>query len=132
MSLQIGSTFLNIPSHNLKKHLWIIISHPKYNSQKVVIVNISSWKNTAVVLNDPSCIVNNGEHPYIDHKSYVFYKEALCSTMEKLQEGIAKGVLIQQDDCSTEFLDKILDGAASSKFTSIEILEVLQEQALID
>jgi hypothetical protein len=132
MSLQIGSTFFNIPSNKRESHLWIIISYPSYNPQKVVIVNISSWKKIAVGLNDPTCIVNDGEHPFIEHKSYVFYREALCPTLENLQAGIDKGVLIQQDDCSNDFFNKILNGAASSNFTPIEILSILQEQGLID
>ncbi|MBW7990160.1 MAG: hypothetical protein FVQ84_09125 [Planctomycetes bacterium] len=128
MSLQIGSTFYG--GH--PEHLYIIISNPSGNSQKVVIVNISSWRDEAIGLNDSSCIVNDGEHPFIKHKSYVFYREAKCPTLIDLQAGIDKGLLIPKEDCSKEFLEKILDGAANSMFTSIEILEVLQEQALID
>jgi hypothetical protein len=132
MSLRIGSTFLNDPCPGLKRHLWIIISNPSYNPEKIVIVNISSWRDEAVELNDSSCIVSYGEHPLVPHKSYVFYSEAMCVTLKMLQEGFQRGVLKQQVDCHEDFLRRILDGAANSKFTPNEVLAVLQEQELIN
>lgn len=129
MLLRIGSTFYG---GEYQKHLYIIISNPSDNSQKVVIVNISSWRDKAIELNDSSCIVNDGEHPFLIHKSYAVYRKARCTTLEHLRAGIEKGLLIPKEDCSKEFLEKILDGAANSMFTPIEILNILHEQGLID
>ncbi len=132
MPLETGSTFVNQHYRNLGTHLWIIISDPSYNPEKVAIVNLSSWRDEAIELNDSSCIVNNGEHSFVRGKSYVPYRKALCTTLDKLQRGIDGSVLQQLENCTDELLNRVLEGAANSKFTPNEILEVLQEQGLID
>jgi len=97
-----------------------------------VIVNTSTWRDSAIELNDPACIINPGEHRYFQNRSYVFYKKAILTTMQELDKGIQGGVLQPHDDCTEEFLNKVLDGAANSRFIINDILEVLQTQGLID
>ena len=131
MPLEIGSTFVNIACPNMTSHLCVVLSHPSYNPNKVVFVRISTWRDEAIELNDSSCIVNVGDHPFIRHKSYVYYREAMCRPLSILQQGIEKSVLQPHKNCTDDFLERILDGAANSKFTPNEILEILQEQELI-
>lgn len=132
MPLQIGSTFVNVPHGALELHLWIIISEPSLNPEKVAIVNVSSWRDDAVELNDPSCIVNSGDHPFVGRKSYIYYRKSLLTTLNGLQAGLDGGVLQQRESCSEDFLDKVITEAANSDFTPNEIRELLQEQGLVD
>lgn len=132
MSLQIGNTFLNDPYFQLDTHLWIVLSDPSYNSEQVVIVNITSWRDEGEELNDSSCIVNDGEHPFIEHKSYIIYSQARITTVGSLQSAFDSGVLHMHENCSDEFLSKVLEGAANSRFTPGDVINVLREQELID
>jgi len=110
MSLQIGNTFLNDPYLELDRHLWVIISDPSYNSEQVAIVNITSWEDEGDELNDSSCIVNDGEHPFIKHKSYVIYAKAKLTTVGNLQAAFNRGLLHVRENCSDDFLSKVLGG----------------------
>lgn len=131
MPLEIGNSFVSKQTSLYPSHLWIIISHPSINPEQIVIVNITSWRDKAIVLNDSSCIINRGEHKFITKKSYVFYGEAQLVSTENLQNAIAGGVFTLQDDCTQSLLDKILAGAAQSPFTPNGIIEILRQQELI-
>jgi hypothetical protein len=134
MPLEIGNTFFvdERYTHIDPQHPWIIISRPSDNPKKIAIVNITSWKDRAFVLNDSSCIINPGEYPTIKHKSCVFYRKGNCTTLDKLEEGFRNSTIKQGENCSKELLMKILDGAAKSPFLPLEIRQILEQQGLID
>ncbi len=132
MPLSQGSTFVNNPYPRLPSHLWVIISDPSQDKDRIVIVNVTTWRDKALILNDESCIIEKGEHSFIQQKSYVIYKEAIITSEDALQSGIDGGVLTPYEDCSTQLLGKILDGTMLSKHLSNEIIGILQEQELID
>lgn len=132
MLFEIGNTCRANPEIGyVDDHLQVIISEPSLNSDKIVIVNITSWKECATGLNDGSCIVNAGEHPFITHKSYVYYRKAHCSTLRMLEDAFSQSLMEKREDCTKELLGKILDGAANSRFIPFEIIELLEEQSLI-
>ena len=131
MPLEIGNTFVSKKTETIPSHFWIIISDPSANPEKVVVVNLTSWRKTAVGLNDASCIVNKGEHEFITSKSYIYYRKATCASLENLQKAIDGVVTTLRENCSDALLNKILEGAAKSEFTSNEVNKVLREQKLI-
>jgi hypothetical protein len=130
--LSQGSTFVNKQCRNLLPHLWVIVSDPTQDKNKIVIVNVSTWRDKAVIFNDPSCIIENGEHSFIKQKSYIVYKEALIVAESALQDGFKGGVLTSWEDCSTQLLEKILTGATVTQHLSNEVIGILQEQGIID
>lgn len=130
MPLEIGNTFVK-QAGTIPSHLYIIISDPSANPERVVVVNLTSWRKTAVGLNDASCIVNKGEHKFIKSKSYIYYRKAICASLENLQKAIDGGAITLRENCSDALLNKILEGAAKSQFTPIGIIGVLKEQELI-
>lgn len=132
MPISQGSAFENRQYGNLSPHLWIVISNPHFDNERIVIVNITTWRDEATLINDESCIIEGGEHEYIDHKSYVFYRQSTVTSEDKIQLAIDGGALIVQNDCSPELLKKILNGAAESQFTQNEVKSILQSQGLID
>lgn len=132
MSLLQGSTFINKQYHRLGPHLWVVISDPTLNNNEVVIVNVTTWRDRAIFLNDASCILEAGEHPFIDKKSYVYYGEAKLTSESSIRKALVGGVLTVADDCTSELLGKILLGAAQSPHTPIKIIGVLREQGLIE
>jgi hypothetical protein len=130
MPLDIGSTFINKSTPKAPSHLWIIISSPFGNPEKVIIVNLTTWRDQAVELNDGSCIVNSGEHGFVKTKSYIYYREAKDPLIENLQKAMQAGLITPHESCSTDLLCKILLGAEKSPFTPLKVLQVLKDQEL--
>ena len=131
MPLGIGITFVNKPTATLSSHLWIIISDTFGSPEKVVIVNLTTWRDRATELNDASCIVNIGDHRFVTGKSYISYFDAKCRETKALQEALNKGLITLDETCSDGLLVKILAGAAKSPFTPIKVLQALQDQELV-
>jgi hypothetical protein len=132
VSLSQGSTFINKQYRGLSPHLWIVISDPSFDNNSIVIVNVTSWREHVTILNDASCIIETGEHPFIDKKSYIYYRDAKLTSGNALQNALVGGVLVADEDCSPQLLEKILLGAANSQHTPIKIIRILQKQGLIE
>lgn len=130
MALLQGSTFVNQSSPILKSHLWVIISDTSLSTDKVVIANVTTWRDIAIHLNDESCIINKGEHGFIEHKSYVNYKETVIVSVDQLQK--LEHLLKFYEACNPELLEKILLGATISMHTPNEAIAILQAQEIID
>jgi hypothetical protein len=124
MPLEIGCTFLY-------KHLYIIISHPFDIPERIIAVNLTTWRDTATELNDASCIANIGEHPFIKEKSYIYYRETIRPYIRDLQKAVSQELIIPNEKCSESFLNKILEGSAKSQFIPLWAIQVLQQQELI-
>ncbi len=131
MPIEIGNSFLIKPNRIVLPHLWIVISSPYDNPERVAIVNISTWRDEATHLNDGSCIINKGEHNFIKSKSYVVYREAKTPLVSQIEQAIQSDLIEPNDDCTTGLIAKIILGAAQSQFTPNKILRVLQIQELI-
>jgi hypothetical protein len=132
MSFEIGDTFsANDQYNHIDDHLWVIISYPIDSPGKIVIVNVTSWKNNAAGINDESCVINAGEHPRILHKSFVFYRKAKFTTLSELASALNCNAIIKDESCSDALLDKILDGASNSRYTPLDIIQLLDTQALL-
>ena len=132
MSLLQGSTFINKAYQNLSPHLWIVLSDPNLDNDRIVIVDITTWRDRAIFLNDASCIVEAGEHPFVKKKSYVFYREARITSQSDMEKCIAVGLMTPQEDCRPELLERVLVGASQSPQTPIKIIGVLEDQGLIE
>lgn len=131
MHLGIGFTFINQETENLPSHLYFILSDPSAD-KKVAIVNATSWKTRDESLNDKSCVLVPGDHPFIKHKSFVYYRKALCSPVEKIKLGLQNGVLVPHDSPSDELINRVILGSSKSPFTPNEVLGLLREQGLLD
>lgn len=71
MPLLQGNTFINKPSRRLGSHLWIVLSDPEFDNSAIVLVNITTWRDRAIVLNDASCVVEAGS-------TRLYTSEATC------------------------------------------------------
>lgn len=124
-----GNTFENIEHDSLPRHLWIVISDTEQWPDEVVIVNFTTSRNPS--WDDKSCIVQAGEHAYVNHRTYVNYRDAKIVSLPDLKRLKTKGLLIRNSDVSDALLDRIRKGAESSKFTQLKIIEVLKRQGCI-
>lgn len=124
MPLDIGSTFVY-------KHLYIIISYPFDIPEKIIAVNLTTWRDTVTELNDTSCIANISDHSFITEKSYIYYRKAIRPYIRDWQKAVSQELIILHEKCSENFLSKILEGAGKSQFIPLWAIQVLQHQKLI-
>lgn len=100
------------------KHLHIVcndpIPYPKYaNAESVLLVNITTLYPEQPF--DGSCILNVGDHPFINHQSYVYYGKADIFAATSLVAGVQSGELVIRQACPDSTFIRILSGFEVSK-----------------
>lgn len=124
---KIGGTLLipSGPSHDPdRKHLFVVCSK-ECAGGNFVLVPISSWVNN---LCDPTCKIDVGDHPFINRKSYAFYRNARVEAGYTLVEGVAKNVFIPHNDVSEQLLNRIREGVTESINTKRKIKRIFQTE----
>lgn len=107
-------------------HLWIVISEPQQNRQCIAVVNITSVRKN--VRYDSSCILHVGDHPFIQHESYVLYQESRVESDRALEKKVAGGGYNIEGCVTEEILGLIREGAFISEDTPIRVLQILKDQ----
>lgn len=126
--MEIGDTIL-LQDSTIEEHLWIVISDPGRDADKVVIVNLESCDGPE---KDGSCILDRGDHPWIRHKTNVRYRDARITTQANLDHLIKNGALKPQEPATDELLAKIFDGAQKTEHLPTKCRTVLELQGLIE
>jgi hypothetical protein len=125
--MEAGETFY-LPDKSADGHLWIVISDPGKNPDRVLLVSMTSYD----VDKEDVCLVDAGEHPKAKHKSCICYKPARATSLENLDRLRDSGYLEMQEPVSVELLRRIRVGAALSRRIELEHLELMEEQDLLD
>jgi hypothetical protein len=120
--LKAGDTVAMRLGHPTIDHLWILVTDPHQESQKVVMVNITTLRSHS----DRTVILRKGDHPYILHDSVVSYQDAQELSVVKIQAQIDRG-WPQCDSCSDELLKKVQAGLLASPFTKKSIKAICQQ-----
>lgn len=108
-------------------HLWMIISDPKRDSERLLIVNFTSWEEWK----DQACVVNVNDHPYLRHRSCINYPGAKLVSLAQLHQLKDSGLLKLDAPLSAELLGRIRKAVADSKM-KMEYANLLLEQGVID
>ncbi|NOL51611.1 hypothetical protein [Pelistega suis] len=120
-----------IPSgDNNHKHLFTVVIDPVTLPQTgsipvVILVNFTSIRDD--VPYDDACVVQAGEHPFIQHKSYVNYRCAREDNIAHINSLLDKGVFVKKEPCSQTLLEKIIAGALKSKRISRQFKQIIQD-----
>lgn len=129
MSFSLGDTLLQKPLSDLPSHLWIVISEVSHSSEQVIIVNFTSCQDSTD--EDQSCVLDKGEHPFIKHKTYVNYRDALVTRICNLEKLETSGLITRMEPVDEVLLAKILKGAKTTPFLKLKIRKILEDQYLI-
>ena len=113
------------PAHDFdQKHLFIVLTDPAqalgYDEKHSLLVGVSTIHQS--VAHDPACELFAGDHPFIRHKSYVYYAEARIEASQKLIRGVKLGVLSSMGTLAEEIFARVCHGLAQSRFTAPRIL----------
>ena len=113
-TLTKGCTFL-IPA-GPTVHLHFVCSNPAYYpslvKECVLLVNLCSIYED--VSHDPTCVLSKGEHPFIKHESYIYYRKADIFGCDTIRRSLADGSFESHALCHDLVLDRILNGFAAS------------------
>ncbi|MDQ3330435.1 MAG: hypothetical protein M3552_07260 [Planctomycetota bacterium] len=108
-------------------HLWFVISSVKQNPDELLIVNVTSRHR----LSDTSCILNVGDHEFIKNESCIAYYKAATISLASLVAAHSNHDISIWERADTELLDKLLEGARTTKFLKTKYKDMLQDQRII-
>lgn len=99
------------------KHLFAIAVGPQpiegYGTQPhVIMVSVTSIKPDYPY--DPACVIKAGEHPFVTHDSYVYYRDPRIESVAHVQAMVDQAVWQSKEPCSPELLERIRTGLMSS------------------
>lgn len=86
-------------------HLFIICNDTcKFGAN--LLINISSFYDGC----DDTCILDVGDHPFVQHPSYVYYAEARIIKTDGLQKGFRQGALIPREPLGDPVFERVVAG----------------------
>lgn len=98
-------------------HLHFICSDPVFYpylaKECLLLVNISTVDPDLET--DSACILQAGDHPFIRHNSYVYYRKADIFGVDSVSRNVAEGNFIAHAPCTDDIFQRILDGFAISE-----------------
>ncbi len=110
-------------------HLHVVCNDPVfygYNAcDSVLTVNITSIHESQP--HDPACVLNQGEHPFIQHPSYVYYADAVIWKVPSVINRQQSGELIPKQDLEEEIFQRVLNGFEISDHTIKRVLKFYRE-----
>jgi hypothetical protein len=87
---------------DLDNHLWVILSDPKIDAEKVLLVSLT----TVTPLKETVCILEVGDHPWIRHRTCVFYEYPKVVSLETLHRLQDAGLLQLKEPLSPRLLKR--------------------------
>lgn len=106
---RIGDTFylrsrvgLAIP------HLHVLITAPQGTPPTAIVVHVTTYQEDTC--EDATVILQIGDHPFIEHPSYVWFAQATRIELEPLMKAIGGGYAEQRERCSPGLLKRIREG----------------------
>jgi hypothetical protein len=121
-----GSSLL-IPSGPTGLHLFVLTLGPAVlpnygNDPKVLLVGASTVREG--VPYDTACVLNDGEHSFIKHPSYIAYRYARLESVSHVNKMIETSTWHTHEECSVDLLKKIQSGIHISKYISREFRSI--------
>ena len=108
-------------------HIFVVLSDPRRDPERVVVVNVTSCK-TGDDLARPD-VVQQGEHPAIRQPSYVAFARAKVLPEALLEQGLPRATALE--DFSPDLLARFCRAAANAIELADEVRAILQAQALV-
>jgi hypothetical protein len=112
-----------------KKHLFMLMIDPVpiegYGARPMALMACTS-SIKAGVLHETACEVKAGEHPFIEHDSFIDYRFTRIEPVELVEANVRSGFFVAKEPCSPELLQKIIRGALVSKRINREHRRILE------
>jgi len=123
-SVSAGDTFLVAQPFN---HLYVVCSDPRIDTSKVLLVSFTTFR----IKEEKCCMVERGEHPFIQHKSCIRYRDAKTASIDAIVRLVNANQMKRREPVSEDLLARIRKGAGESEYLPEEHRRLLQDQNLI-
>jgi hypothetical protein len=111
-----------------RKHLFVLLTDPHGDGEKcVLMVSLSTIRRG--IPHDPTCILYQGDHPFVRNDSYVVYQRARIEPAESLLRGVKDGKLIAHDTMDGAVFARICKGLEESRLTPPKLLDFYRKVA---
>ncbi|MDC5850904.1 hypothetical protein OPW32_17050 [Vibrio europaeus] len=122
-----------IPSGPVK-HLHFVCSdpvfYPKTTKDSILVVNITSIQDG--IEHDGSCVLDVGDHPFITHPSYVYYRRADIFGVDTVRRNIDDGTIDVHSPCGDGTFKRILEGFELSDDVTPKIYNFYQKYCKLE
>lgn len=106
------------PTHDPNRlHLHVVCNDTDADGNNL-IVSISTYSNN---LCDATCILEEHEHEWLRHQSYVFYRRARIVSAQALERGVDDHLMEPQADMNMQVFLKVKNGICRSPQTPKKI-----------
>jgi hypothetical protein len=122
-----GDTF-TLKDKSVDSHLWIIVSDPAVDAERVLFVSMTSYD----VTKEKVCLLDVGDHPFIKHRTCIAYDFAKVAPLKALVALRDQGQLTVSQPVSDELLERICQGISLSRRISVEYVMLMIDQGLLD
>ncbi|HQU42161.1 MAG TPA: hypothetical protein PK867_05090 [Pirellulales bacterium] len=98
---------------------------------RLLIVNLTSWDDSRPDTDprkDSACILFPSEHPFVKHKTCVYYRGAQVASVQHLQFRLSHGELEWMQPASAQLLQKMRSCAGDSLHMALEHYRILEVQ----
>lgn len=114
----IGDTMM-IPGDNGIPHLNVVIWGPDIieseASLPVVLLACFCTINPPPPPHDPACELHQGDHPFIQHGTYVLYRKIRCDDARHVDAMVASGAWPSGASASADVIKRMRKGLCDSK-----------------
>lgn len=101
---------LHFPTPPDNYHLFVILTNPVPPAGQVLMVPICTVRKN----HDGTCILQPGDHVFIQHESYVAYAKCRVDQADTLHKGIDTGLITDRGLLAEKVFARILAGAKKS------------------
>lgn len=98
----------------VQEHLHIVMTDPHGPKSEILLAPVCTVRRSTSTA-DKSCLLNVGDHEFINHESYIAY--AICRIEEAsiVENRVAIGLFVDKGMLDTVVFDRVTEGFYSSK-----------------
>ena len=126
MAIAVGTACLVPSGPGNLKHLCCVIA--RFHPSQPLYVTISTIPDDGLSF-DATCILGSGDHSFLRHDSFVYYRRIEQFSEKVFQSNIDSGVFPARDDFADEVVARIVKGALASPQTRGFVREILNKTA---
>ncbi|WP_077044215.1 hypothetical protein [Pseudomonas sp. KK4] len=113
-------------------HLHVVMNDPihcpVHGHVVVLLVNISTVYPDK--FHDTSCILTPGGHPFINRDSWVVYREAVISRVDRVENGVNQNVIRTHQPFQQNVFDQVRYGFDVSPHVATKITRFLKQHQI--
>lgn len=123
-----GTAFLNRSDEVITAHLWVIVSDPAADPERIILTNLTTRRSGS----DETCVLEPGDHPFVKHPTVIHYRQARLVGLASLEKLLRNGDIRLAEGFSPEVLARIRAGFFRSPFAPRECKYLLRKQGYPD